>query len=219
MPSSKAPASFRLLTLASVALVAVAFFTTTPALAKGKGDLLMRLRSATLHPVAGGGTRELGGNADVGEDMVPELDFTYFFTDNIAAELILATTRHRVFVNNSSSGNLDLGEVSMIPPVLTLQYHFLPKEKVSPYVGAGLNYIIFYDVSRGPSVTGVKYQDTLGYAFQVGLDVAIDDRWSLNLDVKKIYVETDITVNGGGVNAPNTDLNPWVFSVGFGYRF
>ncbi len=188
-------------------------------LAKEAGDILVRLRMASLAPDTSGTTREVGGAAEVNQDTVPELDFTYFFTDNIAAELILATTRHRVSVLNSSSGNLDLGEVSLLPPVLTLQYHFTPKAKFSPYLGAGLSYVMFYDVDKGAGLTGVKYKDSLGYAFQAGLDVAIDDRWSLNFDIKKIYVDTNITVNNGGINAPGVDLDPWVFSVGFGYRF
>ena len=35
-----------------------------------------------------------GAEVDISTTFVPELDFTYFFTKNIAAELILATTKH-----------------------------------------------------------------------------------------------------------------------------
>jgi len=210
----------KFLSLFAAATIAAGLFASPGiSMAKEAGDLLVRLRMASLTPDTGGGTREIGGTADVDQDTVPEVDFTYFFTDNIAAELILATTRHRAQVLNSTSGNVDLGEVSLLPPVLTLQYHFRPKAKISPYLGAGLSYVIFYNVDKGAGVTGVKYEDSLGYAFQAGFDVAIDDRWSLNFDIKKIYVDTDITVNGGSINAPGVDLNPWVFSAGIGYRF
>lgn len=210
----------KFLSLFAAATVAAGLFALPGiSMAKEAGDFLVRLRMASLAPETNGTTREIGGAAKVNQDTVPEVDFTYFFTDNIAAELILATTRHRASVLNSTSGDVDLGEVSLLPPVLTLQYHFNPKSKFSPYIGAGLSYVMFYDVEKAAGLTAVKYKDSLGYAFQAGLDVALDDRWSLNFDVKKIYVDTDITVNNGGINAPGADLNPWVFSVGFGYRF
>ena len=182
--------------------------------AKQKGDLIIRLRSATLTSDTHG-TNTSGGSARVGSDTVPELDFTYFFTDNIAAELILATTKNSVDV----AGVAHLGEVSLLPPVLTLQYHFQPKAKFSPYVGAGLNYTMFYDVKKSSAITAVKYEDSFGLAFQVGMDIAINDRWSFNVDLKKIYVSTDITVNNGSITTTDTDLDPWVFGVGFGYKY
>ncbi|MFT4804764.1 MAG: outer membrane protein [Psychroserpens sp.] len=37
-----------------------------------------------------------GANVDVSITFVPEVDFTYFFNKNLAAELILATTKHEV---------------------------------------------------------------------------------------------------------------------------
>lgn len=146
---------------------------------KQKGDILVRVRAVHFAPVANG-TTNAGGDAWINHDNVPELDFTYFFTDNIAVELILATTRHKVNVR----GVADLGEVSLIPPVLTLQYHFNPKDRFSPYVGAGINYTIFYDKDKSSEITSVDYDDSFGWALQVGFDVAVNDRWSINFDVK-----------------------------------
>ncbi len=180
---------------------------------KQKGDILVRVRAAHFAPVANG-TTDAGGDADVGHDNIPELDFTYFFTDNIAAELILATTRNKVNVR----GVADLGKVSLIPPVLTLQYHFNPKGKFSPYAGAGINYTIFYDADH-PGLGSVKYKDSFGWALQVGLDYAVDDRWSINFDVKKVFVDTDIHVNGPSVTGKGIALDPWILSMGVGYRF
>lgn len=95
----------------------------------------------------------------------------------------------------------------------------MPDEKISSYIGAGINYTIAYGESTGASVTDVSYSDEFGYAFQAGVDYAIDDKWSLNLDVKKVFVDTDISANNGSVNAKDTALDPWVIGVGFGYTF
>ena len=206
-------------TLSAIALLALALglgasFPDPAYAVKKKGDLLVRVRAVHFKPVADGTTTS-GGSAWASHDNVPELDFTYFFTDNIAAELVLATTRHKINVR----GVADLGKVSLIPPVLALQYHFNPKGKFSPYLGAGINYTIFYDEEKSAAITSVDYKDSLGWALQAGLDYAINDRWSINVDVKKVFVDTDITVSGGAVVGNGVDLDPWLFSVGVGYRF
>lgn len=189
------------------------------AFAKEKGDLLVRLRGIGFMTDTDGTTDTLGGNARTTDAFVPELDFTYFFTKNIAAELILATTKHNVEVADSTAGDLGLGTVWTLPPVLTLQYHFMPDSKFSPYLGAGINYTITYGVDKGRSVNSIDYSNEFGYAFQAGFDYKLDDKWSFNFDVKKAFVDTDITVNGGAINAKDTALDPLVIGIGFGYKF
>jgi outer membrane protein len=185
----------------------------------GGGDIVVRLRGVGVLTDTSGTTDALGGSATTSDDVVPELDISYFFTKNIAAELILATTRHSVDVKNSAAGNLDLGTVRLLPPVLTLQYHFMPDSAFRPYIGAGINYTIPFDAVKGRSVNSVRYSSEFGYAFQAGIDYYLDKNWALNFDVKKVFVSTDIKVNGGAVNAKNTALDPWLIGLGFGYRF
>ena len=147
---------------------------------------------------------------------MPEVDFSYFITDNIAVELIAATTKHDLKWENP---NVDLGSVMLLPPTLTLQYHFMPKERFSPYLGAGINYTFFYDEKPG-AAQSISYDNGFGYALQAGFDYAISGPWSLNVDVKKVFLDTTITTNvGGGPINVDADLDPWVFGIGVGYRF
>lgn len=192
---------------------------------KAAGDLLVRGRVIFVQPDEKSslklGTAAIPGEATADFQAVPELDFTYFFTDNLAAELILATTRHDVAAKGSPLGaSVDLGDVWLLPPTLTLQYHLNPKGKVSPYVGAGVNYTIFYGDDPG-AARAIDYDNAFGYAVQAGIDVALDDKWSLNLDVKKLWLNTDVTVDAGLANRihADVDLDPWILGVGFGYRF
>jgi len=194
-------------------------FTAQVAVAKDKGDLLVRLRTIALVPDAGGATDQLAGDADVGNSVIPELDITYFFTKNIAAELILATMEHKVDLRGSTSGDLDLGRVKMLPPHLNLQYHFRPDQKFSPYLGAGIGYVFFYDEEDGSSISSINYKNSVSWSLQAGLDYKLNDRWSLNLDLKKVFVDTELHINGGGVTAGDIDLDPWVVGFGIGYRF
>lgn len=154
-----------------------------------------------------------GSDVSIDNSVVPELDITYFFTPNIAAELILGTTPHDANVKNPS---VDLGSVWLLPPTLTLQYHFMPEGKIRPYVGAGVNYTIFYGKDE-PTGTTVDYENSFGWALQAGVDIPINDHWSMNVDVKQLFLSTDVTVNGA-VKA-DVDINPTLIGIGVGYRF
>lgn len=210
---------------AAAILVAAAAASIAPASAddmgfKGKsaGDILIRGRVVGVVPDEDVKSNSLGGEGKVDNDVIPELDFSYFVTDNIALELIAGTSKHDVSWNTGAA-NLDLGSVRLLPPTLTLQYHFLSKERFSPYVGAGINYTFFYD-SKSGQFQDVKYDDGFGYAFQAGFDYAISGPWSLNVDVKKIFLNTDVSVNtGAGTVKADADLDPWLFGIGIGYRF
>lgn len=209
--------------------VAVLTFQPAITLAKSAGDLIVRLRAIGVIPDEGGagdnGSAIVNGDTSLDTDVVPELDFTYFITDNIAAELILATTMHTASLTGSTLGNLDLGTVRLLPPTLNLQYHFTPKATLSPYIGAGINYTIFYDQSGGRGngagtvINQISYSNGFGYSFQAGADWKIDEKWHLNFDVKKIFLETDINVNNGVIKVDNADVDPWIIGLGVGYTF
>ncbi|MEH6404106.1 MAG: OmpW family protein [Sneathiella sp.] len=210
--------------LIALALLATTAITSSTALvsAKEQGDFLVRMRGIAVMPNTDGSTDAIGGSADIDDAYVPEVDFSYFFTDNIAAELILATTKHTVGVSGTALGrDVDLGDVWLLPPTLTVQYHFQPKSAFSPYIGAGLNYTFFYNEDSGndPAVTSVSYDNNIGYALQAGFDYEFSDRWVLNFDVKKLFLKTDVKVNGGAINANDVDVDPWIVGIGFGYRF
>lgn len=180
---------------------------------KQAGDILIRGRVLGVVPDEDVNSNTLAGEGKIDNDAIPELDFSYFVTDNIALELIAGTSQHDVTWNDGK----DLGSVRLLPPTLTLQYHFMPESRWSPYIGAGVNYTFFYDSEPG-EFNSVKYDDGFGYAFQAGFDYAISGPWSLNVDIKKIYLDTDVSVNNGAVKA-DADIDPWLFGVGIGYRF
>lgn len=192
----------------------------TPSLARDLGDtwskerFQIRARGRFVAPDDSSRVTPIGGNTDVSTEFVPEVDITYFFTNNIAAELIAATAEHEIDHNVAG----DLGTAWILPPTLTLQYHFTPDQKLSPYVGAGLNYSMFYGEDEAAAFTDLDVDGGIGYALQAGVDYWIDDNWGLNLDVKKIYLEIDGELNNGAVRA-DIDLDPWIVGAGVSYRF
>jgi len=150
----------------------------------------------------------------VDNSFTPEVDITYFFAEHIAAELIAATAQHTV-----SAGGNDLGDTWILPPTLTLQYHFTPDNKFSPYVGAGLNYSIFYAEDDATGFTDFNVKNGIGVAVQAGFDYWINKNWGLNMDAKYIDLNVDASVNNGALNAYDVDINPWIIGAGVSYRF
>ncbi len=150
----------------------------------------------------------------VDDAVMPELDISFFLTDNIALELILAVSPHDV----SLPGAGKITDVLLLPPTLTLQYH-QAFGAFKPYVGVGLNYTVVLDSDATAAIGGIdSWDDGLGVALQAGFDYAIDDKWSVNLDVKKLFLNMDARVTAAGINA-SVDLDPWIIGGGIGYRF
>lgn len=176
-----------------------------------QGDWLVRARLLDILPQVSSTIGTLGASNEI----TPELDFSYFFTENIAAELILATKSHTVRNNGA-----DLGKTSLLPPTLTLQYHFMPKETFRPYVGAGLNYTRFYSTSLALGATPLTVdQNSWGGALQAGFDVALDKKWFLNFDVKKVYIKTDVKNGTSGAFVSTIKLDPVIVGLGVGMKF
>jgi outer membrane protein len=187
---------------------------------------MLRLRALGVVTRNSGSVDTVAGSGLATTDtVVPELDITYFFTRNIAAELILGTTPHSI-TGTGSIANLPVGKAWLLPPTLTLQYHFTDFGAFKPYVGAGVNYTIFYSQSAGNStvggltVTNSHLHNTWGAAAQVGFDYMIDKHWGFNVDVKKLYLRPnwDGTINGGAFTG-KVNLDPWLIGAGVTYKF
>lgn len=193
-----------------------------------------RVRGIAVIPYESAKIGIIGGDIYLSNTFVPELDFTYFFTKLFAAELILATTKHDVntvgsdisAIGGPSNMDVDLGNVWLLPLTLTLQYHFTPfAEKVfKPYIVAGVNYTIFYNVEDGNTVKNVSYKNNVGYAFQVGFDLILSDTFFINVDAKKLFLKTDVIVDASKLAAElsmpaDVTINPLILGMGFGMKF
>lgn len=213
-----------------VAASVLAIATATPAWAQVEaGDVLVRARAILVSPTEDSGPVTPGfptGSVGVSDRAAPELDFTYMVTDHIGAELILATTKHNITGRGALSGLGEVASTRVLPPTLTLQYHFAPKSHVRPYVGAGINYTTFYSADASRSLeaaigkTDVRLKDSFGHALQAGIDVDLSPRVFLNLDVKYIDIDTTARLTtGGAVNRVDVSIDPIVPAIGIGMRF
>jgi outer membrane protein len=188
---------------------------------EGKTPWLIRMRIIGVLPDDDSTTISgIGGKATVDNSITGDLDFSYFFTENIATELTLALGQHNVEAKNTALGDVDLGDVWLLPPTLTLQYHILPNSMIRPYLGAGVNYTVLFAENKGVTVDDVDYDNAFGWALQAGCDIAINENFAINLDVKKIFLDTDVDVSALGQSLKtDVDIDPWLVGIGIAYRF
>jgi outer membrane protein len=177
------------------------------------GDVLVRLRAISIEPTARTNETLSALNVGVNNAIVPELDFTYMIRDYLGVELILATSRHQL---TSSLGNL--GGVGVLPPTLLLQYHFNHQGRIRPYVGAGINYTLFYNNGLNAGGQSIAIDNhSFGPALQAGVDVQITKRLYVNADIKKIWIKTGASLNGQSLGTLHID--PLVIGLGVGMKF
>jgi len=200
--------------LAAAVLATLSLAASTAAMAQ-ETPWLVRVRAVHIDPadksdpVGGTGASD---RLTVSSKTIPEFDVSYFFTQNLAAELILTyPQKHDVFLDGGK-----IGTFKHLPPTLLAQYHFVLDAPIKPYIGAGVNYTTMSKVDLLAGKAGLEH-DSFGFALQAGVDYAIDNKWSLNLDVKKVQIRSDVFI--GGAKASAVKVDPLLVGVGVGYRF
>ena len=176
-----------------------------------EGPFQVRVRAVNVDP-ANKGT-DVGDLVSLSTKVIPEVDFTYFLTPNIAAELILTyPQKHDVSLDGSGK----IGTLRHLPPTLTAQYHFLPTGQIRPYVGAGINYTNITTVTL-PGDLNVD-RGSFGLAFQAGVDIQVAPKVFVNIDVKKVNIQTNLRASDG-TDLGKIKVDPTLVGVGVGYRF
>ncbi len=185
--------------------------------------------------ITANGTTGLGAGVEVNEAFVPEFDITYMITPHWGVEAIAGIAKHDVSIEGNDgvllsglgiNDGFEIFDTWVLPPTVTLQYHFMPQSNIRPYVGVGINYTatLFDDATEqleailGP--VDVSTSNSWGYALQAGLDYDINDSWFFNVDVKYIDINTTAKLGFTGGNLEvDLDINPFVVGAGVGYRF
>lgn len=195
-----------------IAAAVLGLAVAAPAFAQSSGangPWQVRVRAVHLNSDNGDST---GLGLSINNKTIPEIDISYFFTPNIAAELVLTIPQK----HDLRAGGATIGTLRHLPPTLTAQYHFNPTGSVRPYVGAGINYTRFSSVHLP---AGVDIQrNSFGGALQAGVDIPLPYKnLVLNFDIKKIWLGTDVKLAGAKIG--KFDVDPVLFGVGLGWRF
>jgi outer membrane protein len=213
------------------------------------GDILVRAGVATVAPDDSSDGIAIpalaigkmpGTRAEVDSDTQLGLTATYMLNSAWGVELLAATPfKHDITANLGGGVKVKAGDTKHLPPTLSLVWYPLGSASaIKPYIGAGLNYTTFFsegvngelealagdlaDVG-GPLPMRLKLDDSWGFAAQIGVDVALTDRWHLNGSLRWIDIDTKATFSASGVGkvitVGNVEIDPWVYQVNLGYRF
>ena len=215
-------------TLLTIALLS-SFSTIT--LANQAGNILIRGGATMVSPDSGKSSILLGGEPSGLELSVDNstqlgLNFVYFFDSNWAIELLAATPfSHDIKLHTGDDTTL-LANTKQLPPTLSALYYFDTGSAFKPYIGAGINYTIFFDNSFSSTYSDAGFSNldldnSFGYAVQVGADYEINKNWSVNASARYISISTDVSfaVGGDNIGSASVDVNPMVYSVMLGYKF
>jgi len=207
-----------------------------PVVAHQSGDFIVRMGGIKVAPDVSSDAFDsalpvVGGlEVDVDDDTQLGLTFAYMVTDSIGVELVGATPfTHDIILDTGGSGVV-IGETSHLPPTLLAQFYAPQLGPVRGYLGAGVNYTLFFDDSIDDAVVSpllggadvdVKLSNSVGFAWEVGADFLINENWLLNASVWNIDIDTEarLYVNDARVDKIDVEIDPWVYMVGVGYRF
>lgn len=163
-------------------------------------------------------------NADVNVDSQfgPTVTAEYFLMNNLGVELVAALPfKHEIYAKGLGL----VASTKHLPPTVTFQYHFdLPNTKFKPFIGAGVNYTIFFDEKTVGKLNGkdLEIDDSVGASARLGLDYQFNKNQAIRADVRWIDISPDVVVT----NADNTvaatgtvDIDPLVYGLSYVHTF
>ena len=225
-----------------IAVFYSALFATMPVMAINQGDILVNARLLNIAPdvsdnqvIASGSPLAAPAGIDVDDAYSLGVDITYMVTNNFGVELMLNTTSNHDIQGTGNLAGVKVGDITVLPPSLIAVWHFMPKNNIRPYVGAGLNYTLFFSgdttgqftstmdsvLGGGVTSTDVSVDDKLSLIFQAGVDIDINSDWYISFDAKYIDMDTTATVEVNGADAATIDfdVDPLILGFGVGMRF
>ena len=176
-----------------------------------KGDMLLRGRVVVVDPSTEGTLIPIGGDPYISTATIPEIDFSYFLTDHIAAEFIPGLIPHKAKAKGTALGDRDAGHIYAVAPTVILQYHWpIERYNIKPYLGLGMAYVKYFEDDK---IDQLQYKDDFAAIVQAGMDIPINDKWVANIDVKKVWAGTEVKINRGAASG-TVEFNPFIYGVG-----
>lgn len=169
----------------------------------------------------------VGTASKANDNVTPSIALQYFVSDHISLETIAGLTQHDVDGAGALAGTELASNIKILPATVTVKYHFGADGGVRPYIGAGPSYFFFIDEKSGSTTKAMgasrlKVNDTLGAAFQAGIDVPLNAKGlTFSLDTKRYIMRPAATWYAGDnmVLKNRQRLDPWLISAGLGFRF
>ena len=188
-----------------------------PAAAQSAGDWTIGVGVHNVDPKSDNGTLANGTlPLSIGSSARPSVTFEYFIRDNLGLEVLAAWP----FEHNISVKGLGrVGSTKHLPPTISLQYHFNDKGRVSPLVGAGVNFTTFFDSKTTGALAGsdLSLASSWGLGLHAGLDFRISERATLRVDARWMNIESSVRVDGQRMGT--AEIDPLVYGAAYVMKF
>lgn len=204
-------------TRTALALAIVLALPALPVAAQSRGDWALGIGAHQVNPKSDNGSLA-GGTLplDIGSDVKPTVTLEYFLRDGLGVEVLASWPfEHDIAIEGLGK----IGSAKHLPPTVSLQYHFNGSGKVSPFLGAGLNFTTFFSEETDGPLAGsnLSLSDSWGAAVHTGIDFAVGERSAIRIDARWIDIDTDVELNGADLGTANID--PLVYGAAYVYRF
>jgi outer membrane protein len=192
-------------------LIVAAFSLATAMAHADTGDWYLRVGGHNVNPKS-----DNHSIVEVDSATMATFSVSYFFQPQLAVEVLAALPfKHDIDL----VGGGRVAETKHLPPTVSVQYHFAPDGKFSPYVGAGLNATIFFSEDTTGALAGadLELETSYGPAAQLGVDIDVADNWFLNLEARYMDIDTKARLNRSSLGT--VEIDPWVFGASVGFKF
>jgi outer membrane protein len=213
--------------------VTAAVLSAHCAMAQSAGTWMARVGATTISPQVNSGNLSApsfaNSKTDVGSATALSGGITYMYTDNISFDVPLSLPfKHKLYGAGALSGLGQIGEVQALPVTAFAQYRFMDANSAfRPYVGLGVTYAYFFNASGsaaltaltnpGGSPTGIKVDSKWALTPQIGVSLAVNDKWFVDVFYSKTNLSTTTKLSTG--QSVDVALDPNSYGLTVGYKF
>ena len=193
------------------------------------GDKLVKFGVVSVDPDATSSDLDqvAGAQVSADDDLQFGISGTYMLSDKLGIELLAASPFNHDLTGKGALAGEDIGSADQLPPTVSAQYYFMgTQNNFKPYVGAGINYTVFFDEEVGSSAalagyTDLDLDDSVGLTAQIGFDYQLNSKWMVNASAMYADIDTTATISGAGQTdlTVDYDLDPMVYRLNVGYTF
>lgn len=213
---------------------ALALMAAGSTLAQTAGSKMVRIGATQIWPQVTSGDMSgpslPGSKTDVDFDTQLGGGLTYMVDDHIAVDLPLALPfKHKLYGAGALAGLGKIGEVSVLPITLFVQYRFLEANaKIRPYVGLGATYARFFNETGSGALTATtnvgsstpttfKVDSKFILTPQIGLTLNDGGKWFLDISYSQAKLSTTTTMSTG--QRQDIALDPNTTAIAIGFKF
>lgn len=181
------------------------------------------VRFSTDAEVYVNGARVSGANAEASSNTTLGFELAYAFDPRWTARVLGGIPPTTTLTGTGAlAGTGTLGKVTYGPLAATVTWNLLTDGPVRPYLGAGLNYTVVFR-SRDGFIADLDVKSAFGSVLQAGVDMPLNERWTLSLDARKIFLKTQadgvLPAMGGASAHADVRLDPLVIFLSVGTKF